>query len=145
MTETYEEKYGITKKQQINIVINPEKLDKVVALDISYNYRKLIILPVIMIPLSIILTYIILGKTAFGEEGRIVKSIGIGLFIVAPLLWYLSVFINKKITTGKIKKIADEGGPPEIPQVKVGGVLDGVPQFSELSTEELISFFSNNS
>ena len=96
----------LTNEQLIRIYSDPEKVKKLADLLFKFTNRQRYIFG-IMFPIAALIAYFILGKVAFGEEKRIFKSIGIGLFIAGPILGYLSLFIYKKMSESKMRKIAD--------------------------------------
>lgn len=59
-----------------------------------------------MLPLAVIISYFFLRKIAFGESKLIIKSIVIGLCFLGPILFLITMIINKALMRSRNRKIA---------------------------------------
>lgn len=95
---------GLSLEQ--SMALDFEKSKKILESAKTHDKWRRILIGV-MFPLGVIITYFILGKIAFGETARIPKSIGIGLCFVGPILFLISMLINKALMKRRNRKIAD--------------------------------------
>lgn len=86
--------------------LDMEKTRKILKSAETHDKWRRILIGVVF-PLGVIITYFILGKIAFGESARIPKSIGLGLCFVGPILFLISMLINKSLMKRRNRKIAD--------------------------------------